>query len=133
MSYSTAAWRHLGRRVKDARKGKGLRETTDWAVAVGRSGRTLLGLERGEPVGDETLELIEQALGWVAGEAHRILMDASAAGGRNVGATVEAEGHVTRPGENDLSKKPMEQLRLEIDERLSEMARRAAAQNPDVS
>lgn len=64
MATDPAGQRRLGAAVRSARKRRGFRETTDWAAAVGRSGRSLLGFERGESMGDETRERIELALGW---------------------------------------------------------------------
>lgn len=63
-------WTRLGQEVKDARKRAGYRDMAKWATTVGRSTRMLLGLERGEPVGENTLELIEDVLqrprGWAS-------------------------------------------------------------------
>lgn len=55
-------WARLGRIVRKERKAQGFRDTKKWADAVGRSSRVLLGLERGEPTGYETLELVSEAL-----------------------------------------------------------------------
>lgn len=71
--YGHSAWYFLGTQIKTARKQQGMRDTKLWADKVGRSTRVLLGLERGEPVGDDTLELVELALGWPAGRCEVIL------------------------------------------------------------
>lgn len=71
--YSFEDWQRLGEAVRKARRLAGRRNTNEWAAHVGRSSRVLLGLERGEPQGDDTLELVERALGWVSGSADRVL------------------------------------------------------------
>ena len=71
--YSLSAWRYLGGQVKTARKQAGYRDIKEWAEVVGRSTRVLLGLERGEKVGDDTLERIETALGWELGHCEVML------------------------------------------------------------
>lgn len=76
-AYPHEAWVELGRTIRRARKSSGFRDTTAWADKVGRSSRVLLGLERGEPAGEETLERIDEALGKPMGWCIRLL----AAGG----------------------------------------------------
>lgn len=71
--YGKDAWERLGKAVKRARQAKGLGKTADWVHAAGKSDKTLLGLERGEPRGDDTLQAVEQALGWPPGRTYRIL------------------------------------------------------------
>lgn len=71
--YSLADWKRLGRAVYSARVAEGFGDTQQWCDIVGRSDRMLLGLERGESVGKGTLRLIEDALGWDAGQAFTIL------------------------------------------------------------
>ena len=71
--YGYSAWLYLGSQIKTARKQAGLRNSKMWADRVGRSTRVLLGLERGERVGDDTLELVETALGWTLGRCEEIL------------------------------------------------------------
>lgn len=66
-------WQRLGRAVYEARRAAGYRQTAQWQTKVGRSSRTLLGLERGEPVGASTLEDVEDALGWPRGRAEELL------------------------------------------------------------
>jgi hypothetical protein len=73
MSRSAEDWSRLGREVRRARKGTGFADTTKWAQAVGRSSRVVLGLERGEPTGEETLELVSLALDKDADWCRRIL------------------------------------------------------------
>lgn len=70
--YARDDWQRLGHLVQAARLAEGW-DTQEWSEIVGRSDRVLLGLERGEPVGQRTLRLIEDALGWDAGEASRAL------------------------------------------------------------
>lgn len=74
-----AAWRRLGETVKRRRMEQGIRSMADWSALVGRSSRVLLGLERGEPVGPDTLSAVEVVLGWDAGRASVILHDAAEA------------------------------------------------------
>jgi transcriptional regulator with XRE-family HTH domain len=80
MSRSAEDWSRLGREVRRARKAAGFTDTIKWAQAVGRSSRVVLGLERGEPTGDETLELVSLALGKDVDWCRRVLdrEDASA-------------------------------------------------------
>lgn len=98
--YAPADWGRLGQAVAEARSEAGFSKTNDWAAAVGRSSRILLGLERGEPTGTGTLELIEDALGWPRGGAFRILT--GAVGWRDLavgGETQTSPGYVSAPGE----------------------------------
>lgn len=71
--YTADAWRQFGKVVRTERKKAGFRDTTAWAAEVGRSTRMLLGLERGEPVGDETIERVAEALGWELSWAYQLL------------------------------------------------------------
>lgn len=68
-------WTRLGRAVHAARTEAGYGDTREWANAVGRTTRMLLGLERGEQVGGGTLDLVERTLGWPPQHAYRILDD----------------------------------------------------------
>lgn len=77
--YSADAWRKLGRRVYQARIRAGFTDTQQWADAVGRSTRMLLGLERGEAVGNGTLDLVAAALEWDPEQPYEILEDVAAA------------------------------------------------------
>lgn len=73
-NYSRQAWVRLGRTVYRARRSiPSYQRTEDWADAVGRSSRVVLGLERGEKVGKDTLMRVEELLGWDADETFRIL------------------------------------------------------------
>lgn len=72
-TYGLSAWRYLGQQIKTARKQAGYRDSKEWAEKVGRSTRILLGLERGETVGDDTLERIELALEWPVGRCEALL------------------------------------------------------------
>lgn len=73
-NYPRQAWERLGRTVYRARRSiPSYQHTEDWAGAVGRSSRVLLGLERGEKVGKDTLMRIEELLGWDVDETFRIL------------------------------------------------------------
>lgn len=72
--YSAQDWERLGRAVKRSRMNSPeLSSTKIWAARIGRSSRTLLGLERGEPVGDATLFRIENELNWPEGYSWKIL------------------------------------------------------------
>ncbi|VXB83489.1 hypothetical protein [Aeromicrobium sp. 9AM] len=71
--YSADNWRKLGRRVYQARIRAGYTDTQTWADAVGRSTRMLLGLERGEAVGNGTLDLVAAALEWTPEEPYEVL------------------------------------------------------------
>lgn len=72
--YERADWLRLGRAIKRARMSHPTyRNTQEWASAVGRSSRVVLGLERGEPTGDETLMRVEQLLDWPADFAWNVL------------------------------------------------------------
>lgn len=51
------------------------KDMPDWVDAVGRSPRLLLGLERGEQIGQPTLRRIETLLDWIPGYANVILED----------------------------------------------------------
>ncbi|MFC0623693.1 hypothetical protein [Kribbella deserti] len=62
--YDSHGWQRLGRLVRAARVKAGYAESREWAARVGRSTRMLLGLERGEPVGDATLARVAESLGW---------------------------------------------------------------------
>ncbi len=73
--YDDDAWLRLGRAVKRARLEAGYSDTKRWAAAVGRSSRMLLGLERGEPVGDGTLDRVAIALKWAQETPYRFLAD----------------------------------------------------------
>lgn len=75
-SYQDEDWRRLGAAVRSARYRVGVRNTEEWAELVGKTTRTLLGLERGESVGRETLTAVENALSWKPGTATRILDNA---------------------------------------------------------
>lgn len=66
-------WQRLGVAVQDARIDDGLSNIEDWAEAVGRSSKTLYRIEQGRHVSASTLRLVEDALGWDAGRANRIL------------------------------------------------------------
>lgn len=76
-TYPTAAWERLGREIKTARRRGGMSDSALWAQKIGRSTRTLLGLERGEPTGDDTLLRIEEALGWPTGRCIDLLESAA--------------------------------------------------------
>lgn len=76
--YGREAWLRLGRAVKTARKKQGLRSAAEWNEATGISARTLLGLERGQPVSDETITRIEKVLGWPSVFAYTVLTDPDA-------------------------------------------------------
>lgn len=71
--YEPDAWKRLGREVEKARRQAGVRDIDQWAATIGRSVRQARGLERGERVGDETLERVELALGWPLGRCEVIL------------------------------------------------------------
>lgn len=62
--YPAENWKALGRWIYEARmQGPDDRDMDEWSKKVGRSTRALRGLERGEPVGPKTLELVADALG----------------------------------------------------------------------
>lgn len=61
-TYPAAHWAALGVWVGRARRAAGYADTLAWAEAVGRSSRVVLGLERGEPAGDRTLQGVARAL-----------------------------------------------------------------------
>ena len=74
MRYSPSDWQRLGRAVYTARmKRAAYRDINNWCDAVGRTSRTLYGLERGEPVGPKTITSIEAALGWPEDFAYTVL------------------------------------------------------------
>lgn len=73
--HSAEDWRRLGRRVYQARIRAGYSDTQQWATAVGRSTRMLLGLERGEAVGNGTLDLVAATLEWPDELPYTILDD----------------------------------------------------------
>lgn len=60
--YPEEHWKALGKLIHDERLKKGLSRMDVFARAVGRSTRTLQGLERGEPVSESTLELVADVL-----------------------------------------------------------------------
>ena len=62
MKYSPENWRTLGRYVKRRRLPIEA-DMGEWAAKVGRSTRVLLGLERGESQGLNTVALVASALG----------------------------------------------------------------------
>jgi hypothetical protein len=64
VKYEASGWELLGRTVRYMRQRAGYRTTKSWADVLGRSTRTVLGLERGEPVGEDTLERIAAVLSW---------------------------------------------------------------------
>lgn len=71
--HNSTDWAHLGQAVHEARTEAGLSKTREWAARVGKSERTLLELERGGKVGANTLQAIEDALGWPRAGAYRVL------------------------------------------------------------
>lgn len=84
-------WERLGQWVKSHRVAAGYESMKLWADAVGRSTRQLLGLERGEPVGDTTLVKIEHLLDWPPGTAKGVLR-----GGIPIRAVQEKPQHELR-------------------------------------
>lgn len=62
--YPKENWKALGAWIHDARMqgGPEFRDMSAWAKKVGRSERQLYGLERGESVGEKTLEAVAEAL-----------------------------------------------------------------------
>lgn len=65
MRYTRDQWKRLGDAVHIARmKNPEWRDIIEWARAVDRSTRVVYGLERGEPVGMETVTRIERLLRW---------------------------------------------------------------------
>jgi len=76
-------YRRLGRAVLRARLAAGFEDTEVWAQKVGRSTRTLLGLERGEKAsaGPKTLALVESALEWSSGTCDALLNTTAASVG----------------------------------------------------
>ena len=60
--YPEEHWKALGKLIHDERLKKGLSRMDVFARAVGRSTRTLQGLERGEPVSESTLECVADVL-----------------------------------------------------------------------
>ncbi len=66
-----------------ARLAAGFEDTEVWAQKVGRSTRTLLGLERGEKAsaGPKTLALVESALEWSSGTCDALLNTTAASVG----------------------------------------------------
>lgn len=61
-SYPSENWVQLGQWVHDARLRAGLTDFDEWARKVERSVRQLQGLERGEPVGEKTLQNVAAVL-----------------------------------------------------------------------
>lgn len=76
--HTAGDWERLGAAVLAARRRAGHRDMKEWALLVGKSTRILLGLERGEPVGRNTLRDIEELLHWPPGYCDVILTDPSA-------------------------------------------------------
>lgn len=66
-------WPRLGEWVYARRRNRGLRSRGVFAAKAGVSERTLGQLERGLPVGKQTLLAVDAALFWVAGSCERIL------------------------------------------------------------
>ncbi|MGH3099283.1 MAG: hypothetical protein ACRDMV_25160 [Streptosporangiales bacterium] len=66
-------WERLGDEVRRARVLAGHDSAADFGKLVGVSGRTVLALERGEPVADRTLIRVATALGWPNAACERIL------------------------------------------------------------
>lgn len=93
MKYPAENWKKLGKWVGVARRGAGFGELADWVAAVGRTDRVLLGLERGETVGDGTLRGIAHALGADLATLYSILSTGS------VGPPGQDAGYVASPGE----------------------------------
>lgn len=115
--YSPEDWKRLGRAVKRARmRQQGYQNTQDWAAAVGRSSRIVLGLERGEPTGEETLLRIETLLGWPTDYAWQILRSAEPPEPVNT-SPAASDGRV------DLTAVPIEDI-------FAELARRTGAVEP---
>lgn len=71
--YAAENWQELGRWVQRSRLGAGISDVKEWAELVGRSTRQLQGLERGEPVGSKTLELVAAKLGSDLPDLYEIL------------------------------------------------------------
>ncbi|WP_328988421.1 hypothetical protein OG394_19595 [Kribbella sp. NBC_01245] len=76
--YDSHGWQRLGRLVRAARVKAGYGESREWSARVGRSTRMLLGLERGEPVGDATLARVAESLGWPIERIYDTLGETSA-------------------------------------------------------
>lgn len=72
-TYSPEHWQALGGWVAGARAQAGYSDTKQWAEAVGRSTRQLLGLERGESVGPKTIEAVASTLGVAAWVLYDVL------------------------------------------------------------
>lgn len=70
--YEIEAWRRLGKLIRRQRTRLRI-DTDEWASLVGRTSRVLLGLERGEKTGEETLRRVEELLGWAEGSIESIL------------------------------------------------------------
>jgi hypothetical protein len=107
--------------VQSARIRGGWTEIGDWADAVGRSTRILLGLERGETTGSATLRRIEDLLKWRPGYAGEILADEHADLAPNVTRALERGTGPPRPA-RDLDEFTTEELLDEVNLRYSSLA-----------
>ncbi len=66
-------WKLLGTAVRHARIRAGFRTQEQWSQHLGISVVTVGALERGNSVSDPTLVAVEDALGWPAGQAQKVL------------------------------------------------------------
>lgn len=138
MARTAEDWARLGRVVRRERKLQGFRDTARWAAVVGRSSRSLLGLERGEAVGDETLELVSEALNKGAQWAALILENRMTDGDTRANPEPQGEVNGSSVGGNRKGQEPYLSRRegpnlsdVSTDALLEEIAKRARANNPD--
>lgn len=131
MKYPAENWKMLGKWVATARRSRGFSETLEWAEAVERSPRMLLGLERGEGVGDGTLKRIASALGVEVSMLYLILGgEADPVGGPEQDAFVASPGELTEAGvSNDELLREIRAVRrdqLELSQRVANLEQQRA-------
>lgn len=126
--YPAENWKALGRWIYEARmQGPDDRDMDEWAKRVGRSTRQLRGLERGEPVGAKTLELVADALGIEQWYLFGRLADPDAPNGvflRPSDIEQMKESHAADAGRAPISALTDQQLIDELSRRLALISKR---------
>lgn len=124
--YPDIKWQRLGRWVHDTRLQAGLSDMDEWARVVGRSTRQLRGLERGEPVGPKTIELVAEALGVEAWYLFGVLAEDEVPSGVNLSSVQVARMRRRYEDETGLGVQPPAVGIRQYDDRdlLDELARR---------
>ena len=133
--YDIESRKTLGRVIGRSRRAAGYADTDKWASEVGRSTRTVLGIERGDSAGPKTYARIEELLGWYTGACYEFLDGVDpeqAISSKAVGGDTQDEPqYVESPGErategmsDDDVLRRLEQMQEDIGVMLEWVARR---------